>query len=64
MTAVEYREYVLLCDRAQCRTQYRSPGLTQARLRRKAAGLGWTHVRSDRGWRLDGDYCPAHQEAN
>jgi hypothetical protein len=63
VTAVEYREYTLLCDQEGCLVQY-GPGygpVTRARLRKMAAKRGWTHVRTVHGREHGKDYCRAHK---
>ena len=64
MSATEYREYTLLCDRTGCDEQYGPFGYEQSlvSLREIAAKDGWTHVRSPAGRVSDDDYCPAHKE--
>lgn len=66
MTAVEYREYTLLCDYggSRCHAQYGpfQQEIPRARLRRLAAREGWTHVHRDGYPRsYDKDFCPAHR---
>lgn len=60
MTAIVYREYTLLCDRAGCGAAYGPFGVerTRAALRRLAARDGWSY---DRG--RDLDFCPEDGEA-
>jgi hypothetical protein len=68
VSAIEYREYTLLCDGSAglCTAQYGPFGVerTRSELRKLATGDGWTHVRVDWGGpRYDKDYCPAHKPA-
>lgn len=64
MTAIEYRDYQLLCDYPACTARFYDGRETpRARLRHWAAKEGWTHVRSNGGRKYDEDYCPEHKPA-
>jgi hypothetical protein len=67
VSAIEYREYTLLCDGdgGKCIAQFGPFGVEQSRakLRAQAAKAGWTYVRSALGHTCDDDYCPAHKPA-
>lgn len=69
MTAIEHREYTLSCDSPVHHQHltaafYGAPLIhepSRAKLRKRAAKLGWTHVRSDASRKDDKDFCPQHQ---
>lgn len=64
MSAISYTAHVLNCDAPGCRASFRGDVITsRARLRKRAARTGWTHVRSVSGPRHDDDYCPKHPPA-
>jgi hypothetical protein len=71
VTAFEFRRCQLTCNYPRDCFQFfdgeegipPTSGETRAALRKRAAKAGWTHVRSNLGWRYDRDYCPEHKPA-
>jgi hypothetical protein len=69
VTAFEWTQTELLCDAPGCYERFTgerglrpTSGETRAALRKRAAGEGWTFVRSKLGRRYDGrDFCPEHK---
>ena len=62
MTAIQYRQYALICDSPLCTVLFRvDAGLSRAELRRRAARAGRAHVHEPgMPVRADSDYCPEH----
>jgi hypothetical protein len=62
MTALEYRDYQLICDGKECNERFYDGHETpRARLRLEARKAGWTHTRSCFGRKYDDDFCPKHK---
>jgi hypothetical protein len=69
VTAYEWTQVELQCNAPGCyerstgeRGLRPTSGETRAALRKRAAGEGWTYVRSKLGRRYDGsDFCPGHK---
>ena len=69
MTAYEWSQVELQCNAPACYERFTgerglrpTSGETRAALRKRAAGEGWTYVRSKLGRRYDGrDFCPGHK---
>ena len=60
MSAKMHPRSVIDCDDPGCTKAFSAQG-TIVQVRKRAAAIGWTHVKEPRGW-PGFDYCPAHSK--